>query len=508
MDAAIPHAEQPKVAPDAEYEPDVVLISVREGTTVEQLSQAIVEAGIQSVDPNGIETVTDGLMMARLVPGATIDDAIYELESKVDEAYGKGIVTVASASNQTDSATPPYVNFTGDYETIVSVMNLRNTDVNDPKNVTLSDASNYNVPGEIGKNISAPGTDIYSTLPSEYGMMSGTSMAAPHVTGVVGLMFAVNPMLSATQAKNLLYNSARDIGNAGWDETYGYGEVNASAAVRAATAGTIAGPEHLAVESEATYTLGSDYAGWSFSSSNPDVLAIDKDGTATAAAAGISIVSADNGNSSIAQRVTVLGPITGNNLVAKDGSASLSIVAPDECGDLAWEWSSSDESMATVTNSGVVYGKAVGPATITATLVSDPSVTLSHAITVYDARQGDVYVPVGDAVVLAPDTPLVPQTQKSAGSARTSKSQRSIRVAKSLQSVLAARSSAAWSDKETSPSPTCGASMCTGRSRATLTWRPDRARSSRLRASTTCHRSSKQAGRGLLAPARIARWQP
>ena len=160
VDAAIPHAEQPKVAPDAEYEPGVVLISVREGTTVEQLSQAIVEAGIQSVDPSGIEAVTDGLMMARLTPGAAIDDAIYELESKVDEAYGKGIVTVASAGNQTDNATPPYVNFPGDYETIVSVMNLRNTDVNDPKSVTLSDASNYNVPGETGKNISAPGTDI------------------------------------------------------------------------------------------------------------------------------------------------------------------------------------------------------------------------------------------------------------------------------------------------------------------------------------------------------------
>lgn len=78
---------------------------------------------------------------------------------------------------------------------------------------------------------------------------------------------------------------------------------------------------------------------------------------------------------------------------------------PDGCGDLAWEWSSSNESVATVTNNGVVYGQGVGSTIITATLVSDPNVTLSHTITVYDARKDDVYVPVGNTVVLTPDTP-------------------------------------------------------------------------------------------------------
>ena len=330
------------------------------------------------------------------------DDAIL---NKVDEAYGAGIVTVASAGNKTRNAIPPYINYPSDYETIVSVINLCNTNSDDPKSVVIRDTSNFNAPGETGKNISAPGTDIYSTFIDGYGEMSGTSMAAPHVASVVGLMFTVNPMLSASQAKSLLHNSARDIGDEGWDTTYGYGEVNAFTAVCAAAEGTIAGPEYLAVGSGATYTLGSSYEGWLFSSSDPDVLAIDEVGNATAVSAGITTVRASNGNATIVRQVTVLGPITGNTLVAKDGSQALAITTPDECGSLSWSWSSSDESMATVTDNGVVYGRAVGETTITASLVSDPTVSLSCAITVYDAREGDVFVPVGREVTLVPSIP-------------------------------------------------------------------------------------------------------
>lgn len=324
---------------------------------------------------------------------------------KIDEAYGKDIVTVASAGNQTASAIPPYINYPSDYETVVSVMNLHNTDDADPKSVSLYSTSNYNAPGETSKNISAPGTNIFSTYVDGYGEMTGTSMAAPHVTGVVGLMYAVNPQLNAAQAKSLLYSSARDIGAEGWDETYGHGEVNAYNAVRAAAAGTISGPEYLAVGSQATYTVGSAYAGSTFSSSDPNVLAVGADGTATAMAAGIAIVSASNGSATVTQQATVLGPITGNDLVAKDGSMALSVTTPDGCGDLAWEWSSSDELLATVTNDGVVHGKGVGSATITATLVSAPMVSLSHSVTVYDARKDDVYVPSGGKATLTPDVP-------------------------------------------------------------------------------------------------------
>ena len=81
-----------------------------------------------------------------------------------------------------------------------------------------------------GKNISAPGTDIYSTLPtSGYGNKSGTSIAAPHVSGALALAFAQRPNMTVAEATSLLYSTATDITSygTGWDRETGYGEVNA-----------------------------------------------------------------------------------------------------------------------------------------------------------------------------------------------------------------------------------------------------------------------------------------
>ena len=52
-------------------------------------------------------------------------------------------------------------------------------------------------------DILAPGVDIYSTIKNGYGEMSGTSMAAPHVAAVAGLVFSANPNLRGEQVKKL-----------------------------------------------------------------------------------------------------------------------------------------------------------------------------------------------------------------------------------------------------------------------------------------------------------------
>lgn len=154
------------------------------------------------------------------------------LYKKIDEAYDKGIVTVAAAGNNAYNG--PYGIFPADYDKVVSVISL----MQNGSGVSKAASSNYNMYGERSKNISAPGDKIYSTLPSgEYGSMSGTSMATPFVSSVLALEFAAKPSLSAKDAVSTLYATARDIGTSGWDRTYGWGEANAYYALLGVTKG-------------------------------------------------------------------------------------------------------------------------------------------------------------------------------------------------------------------------------------------------------------------------------
>lgn len=158
------------------------------------------------------------------------DDLFLKSVEKARNDYG--IVTVAAAANsESNSGVVPFRVYPGDADNVVCVINLQQ----DGTGAKRSSTSNYNLPGETSKNISAPGTSVTSTLASGgYGKMSGTSMASPQVAGVLALEFAANGKLTADQAVSILYASAADLGEPGFDEETGYGEVDALAAVTAA----------------------------------------------------------------------------------------------------------------------------------------------------------------------------------------------------------------------------------------------------------------------------------
>ncbi|UJB19844.1 MULTISPECIES: autotransporter domain-containing protein [Lysobacter] len=82
-----------------------------------------------------------------------------------------------------------------------------------------------NADGSISFNVNA-GAQTY-----EYDDMSGTSMAAPHVTGSLGLLFERFPYLASTQVRDILLTTATDLGAAGVDEVYGWGLINLQKAI-------------------------------------------------------------------------------------------------------------------------------------------------------------------------------------------------------------------------------------------------------------------------------------
>jgi len=84
----------------------------------------------------------------------------------------------------------------------------------------------------IKPEVTAPGTLIYSTIPGGgYGNATGTSAACPHVSGAAALLRQVNPSLTVTQVKQVLMDTATDLGTTGEDNTYGWGLINIGAAV-------------------------------------------------------------------------------------------------------------------------------------------------------------------------------------------------------------------------------------------------------------------------------------
>ena len=299
---------------------------------------------------------------------------------KIDEAYEKGIVTVCSAGNSATHAVP-YYNYPSDYHTVVSVINLG-------KNGMRNTSSNYNDPsnGDVSKDISAPGTSIYSTFfhgySSDkdkytdeennvyYGYNSGSSMSAPQVAGVFVLMFAAAPSLTADEAVSKLYSTATDLeytrGNEtaseGWDPYTGFGEVNAQAAVESSY--FIRGKTSLDVGSsvQLSYSGAADALTWS--SSNEKVAAVTNDGLVAGVGAGRASITATDGKHEAVAVVNVVAPKIVGLTSVEYGKSAVYRVTSVIGGD--WEWSTSNPEVAEIDSTGRLAAVAAGTVTVRA----------------------------------------------------------------------------------------------------------------------------------------------
>lgn len=182
------------------------------------------------------------LSFGRGGPALASEQALY------DELRARDIVVVSSAGNNDDS-TPAYP---AAYRNVFAVSAV---DIQRRKAYYSSFGSWIDVAapgGDLRRDLNADGfpDGVLSTVLDDrdggstpaYGFFQGTSMAAPHVAGVVALMRSAVPALTARDTENLLRNGmiTDDLGPPGQDEVFGHGLINAyKAVVEALNAGGV-----------------------------------------------------------------------------------------------------------------------------------------------------------------------------------------------------------------------------------------------------------------------------
>jgi subtilisin family serine protease len=181
----------------------------------------------------------------------------YALRDAIAAARTAGIIVVAAAGNsaRNTDGTPSYPSGY-DFDNVLSVASTTRTDA-------LATSSNW---GPTSVDLAAPGEVIYSThsaSTTSYATMSGTSMAAPHVSGALALMIAQSPSSTYTQIINrLLATTDKPAALAGKTRS---GRLNLANALGS----TATKPVNDAFASRATYAAGACQAG----ASNADATA-------------------------------------------------------------------------------------------------------------------------------------------------------------------------------------------------------------------------------------------
>lgn len=170
--------------------------------------------------------VDHGADIINLSFGGTDDDPA--LHQEIDRAISQGVLVVSAAGNGLHGVGQPTLEFPAAYAGVVAVGATANDN-------SRAGYSNYGP----GLTLMAPGSGIRqeSCVTADCSTFSiqtynGTSQATAHVSGVAALLAACG--LPPGQLSQTLIATATNLGTAGYDTDFGYGLVNASAAVNAA----------------------------------------------------------------------------------------------------------------------------------------------------------------------------------------------------------------------------------------------------------------------------------
>jgi subtilisin family serine protease len=135
------------------------------------------------------------------------------LQNAIEAAQAEGIVIVAAAGNNGVGAEPAYP---GAYPGVIAV-----TAVDQELNVYRRATQGPYI------DLAGPGVNVWTASAQGSGSLrTGTSYAVPFASAAAGLLLASNPQLDPKAVQARLEQHTRDLGEPGWDPTYGYGLIH------------------------------------------------------------------------------------------------------------------------------------------------------------------------------------------------------------------------------------------------------------------------------------------
>lgn len=180
----------------------------------------------RALDPNGDEDTSDHVDIISISAGNKEGNPNDNLSQAVDLAVDCGVIVLAAAGNNGPSEYT--INSPACAEKAIAV---GSTDINDY--VVSTSSKGPTIFGKVKPDVVAPGRVIESTwLDNSTQILSGTSMATPHVAGATALVLQKHPDWTPEEVKMALRNTARkDLAVSYQVITQGYGRINALDAV-------------------------------------------------------------------------------------------------------------------------------------------------------------------------------------------------------------------------------------------------------------------------------------
>ena len=181
-------------------------------------------------DPNTIGDMPDVINHSWGIKSVPCQNLFYDL---IDNIEALGVVNVFSAGNEGSAVSSIRNPADRDLDSLdcFAVGNINSsTSIIDPTSSRGPSTCN----GHFKPNVVAPGVAITSSIPGGlYGVISGTSMAAPHVSGLVALLRQKNPNATVDEIKKAILTSTDHLGHALPDNNYGWGLIDCMAALNA-----------------------------------------------------------------------------------------------------------------------------------------------------------------------------------------------------------------------------------------------------------------------------------